>query len=175
MQKSKKLISINYFVIILASIINYTPSHAADICEVIQKSADSGELIDCIRKLSSKVNELQNKVTELKPIKGDPGTPGEVGVRGPAGSTGERGPEGKPWRPKIHFDNLSNNKSNPKDMKKNLGSHAFCALSRSGTSHASQACTCTVTGKANSTWQLSLSLDENVKGRCNCGAICIDP
>jgi len=101
-----------------------------------------------------------------------------IGPEGPQGQKGDQGVQGKQgpaWKPRVHTDNLSNDKNNPRDMEKNLGTHAFCALARSGTSHASQACTCTVTGSANSQWKLSLSLAENVNGRCNCGAICIDP
>lgn len=110
----------------------------------------------------TQIEELKNELTEMK-----------LDIDALQRAEGARGPE---WRPTIHIDNLSNPKSSVQNMTKSLGTHAFCALSRAGTSHVTNACVCTVSGNANSLWKLTLQVDESVKNtRCNCGAVCISP
>lgn len=79
----QKLISWRYCasVVILAStILISSPIRAADVCEVIQGSASAGDLLECIRKLATKVNSLQKKYDELED---EVDSVKETGIRGP--------------------------------------------------------------------------------------------
>jgi hypothetical protein len=59
-------------------------------------------------------------------------------------------------------------------VEQRLGFHAMCALANATTSHAVQACGCSVAPNRNGRWILALSADSSVDGLCGCQAICLD-
>jgi hypothetical protein len=96
---------------------------------------------------------------------------GPKGSEGPEGPKGTKGDSGPKWTPRFGEEVVAPTQS-PQTVS--LGAKAYCSLSRTGTNHANQACSCFLQTDGKN-WTLRSSWDTRVTGTtCVCGARCSD-
>lgn len=129
------------------------------------KVSDS-QLVEVARQI---VDDQRSRETLIQRMNDSGKFVGPPGPTGPQGSRGVQGEVGAQWTPKFEKEVVA---PTDKPGTIDLGVKSYCAISRTGTHHARQACSCFLQtdGKA---WKLRSSWDTSLSGTtCICGARC---